>query len=609
MNEGQDNDARRWELVALYAGPADAAVAADLAQLRLEAVAFRRQFRGRLAAELSAALLCEALQAYERLQLRGLRPYAYAQLLFAADGTVEAHKALLAQVREAFSAAGEETLFFELAVAQLPAPQVEELLADPCLADFAHYLRQLRAHAPYTLAEEVEQVMRRKDLSGREGFAQLFDELTASWRYRFPFPGEAAPREVTGEELLALLHHPQAQIREQAFTLFLERHGENALVLTACFNNILLDHGREAELRRYPELMTPSHLASETDALMVEQMLAVTEANYPLARQFFELKRQLLGLERLKNTDLYAPLNLQTRSVSFAQAQEQVLAAFAGFSPELAEGAATLFAARRIDSHPRPGKSPGAFCHGMYPGCDPYILLNFSGTSRDVSTLAHEVGHGVHYLLAQRNHLFHYHATLPFAETASVFAEMLLARHLLALEQDPEVRIGLLCARLEEIVATTFRQSLLTRFELAAHQRRGERLLAPEDYCELWWQENHKLFGDSVAMIPAYRWGWSYISHFIHSRFYCYSYVFGELLTLALYQRYRAEGASFVAKFHELLCRGGSMDPAALLRPFAIDLRAPDFWQSGYDLIGGMIAELRQLVEARERERNGGARR
>ncbi len=587
-----------WNLSPLYQSPADPALAQDLKNLRQTAKTFRRDFRGRIASDhLSADLLAAALGSYEELQRIGLKPYFYAQLLFSGDSRPDGHKALLARVRETWSAVSEEVLFFELELLRIDEERFIQILKDPRIANFGHYLRQLRAHTPYTLSEEVEQALRRKDLSGKEAFVQLFEELTSDLRYTFTLPGEKEPREVTGEELLALLHHPDRTAREGAFSTFLEKHAENGLVLTSCFNNLLLDHGKEVELRRYPDIMTPTHLANETEPAMVERMLEVSEANYSLARDYFRLKQQLLGLAEMKNTDLYAPLGQSRRSVAFGEARELVLTAFAGFSPALAETAAAFFDERRIDVAPRPGKTGGAFCMGMMPDQAPYVLLNYTGNLRDVATLAHELGHGVHFALAQQQNLFHYNAPLPFAETASVFGEMLLTRHLLERESDPQVKIELLCAKLEDIIATTFRQTVLTRFELAAHRQRAEGLLSPDDYGRLWWEENAKLFGDAVTMIEPYRWGWSYISHFIHARFYCYSYVFGELLVLALYQKYLEEGSAFVPKYLELLSQGGSRKPQEMLAPLGIDLAGPDFWQKGYDFVRGLLEELRELVK------------
>lgn len=596
MNE--TTTATHWDLSPLYAGPEDPQWEADLSGARDMVRAFRRDFRGRIASEhLTPELLVGALRRYEELQRRGLKPYFHAQLLFSADSRPSRHKALLARVRESWSAAAEEVLFFELEILRIDEERFAALLKNAEVAQYAHYLHQMRAHAPYTLSEEVEQALKRKDLTGREAFVQLFEELTSAFRYRFRLPGAEAEEEVAGEELLALLHHGDAEVREGAFATFLEKHAESALVLTSCFNNILLDHAKEVELRRYPDIMTPTHLASETEPKMVERMMEVTEANYGLAREYFEVKRRLLGLERMKNTDIYAPVGEGERTFPFEEARELVLAAFSVFSPRMAETAAAFFDERRIDVLPAPGKSGGAFCMGMLPGLSPYVLLNHTGTLRDVSTLAHELGHGVHFALSGGQNLFHYNAPLPMAETASVFGEMLLTRHLLDRESDRRVKIELLCARLEDVIATTFRQNLLTRFELAAHRKRGEGLLAPEDYCGLWWEENAKLFGDAVEMIDPYRWGWSYIGHFIHARFYCYSYVFGELLVLALYQKYREEGESFVPQYLALLAAGGSRPPQELLRPLGIDLSDPDFWQKGYDFVRGLLSELKELLD------------
>jgi len=588
----------QWDLSPLYKGPDDPALAQALADAAAVAEQFRRDFRGRIAADsLSADLLAAALRGYRELQQTLLLPYLYAQLLFSADSEPDEHKALIARVREAWSAISEQTLFFELEILRIDEEHFSRLVKDPEIAAYRHYLEQLRVHTPYTLSEEVEQALKRKDLSGREAFVQLFDELSAGLRFSFRMPGEEDEREVTGEELLSLLYHADRGVRETAFATFLRKHAEQSLVLTSCFNNILLDHGREAELRGYPDLMTPTHLASETAPEMVERMMEVSEQNYSLAQDYFALKKTLLGYETLKNTDLYAPVGGEGRHYPLDEARRLVLDSFGGFSPRLAEAAAAFFDERRIDLLPRPGKSGGAFCMGMMPGRLPYVLTNFTGTLRDVSTLAHELGHGVHYTLSQKQHLFHFHAPLPFAETASVFAEMLLTRHLLQHERDRETRVALLCAKIEDIIATTFRQNVLTRFELAAHRQRGEGLLSADDLCRLWWDENRKLFGDKVEMIEPYRWGWSYISHFIHARFYCYSYVFGELLTLSLYQRYLEEGSSFVPKYLDLLASGGSDRPQALLDPFAIDLADPGFWQKGYDVVRGLLDELRAVLD------------
>ena len=592
-------DKIRWDLTSLYADLDDEKLQADLGAAHQQAEQFRDAFHGRINhPEISPASFSKALKEYEALQLLVLKPYLFAQLLFYSESSNPGHTSLVARVREAWQEIHELTLFFELEILALEEDVYRTLLEDAAVAPFAHYLSTVRAHAAYTQSEAVEQALKRKDLSGKEAFVQLFDELTSGFSYSYRFPGETEEREATGEELLSLIYHTDRQVRETAFATFLDKHADNALVLTSCFNNLLLDHGKEAELRHYPDLMTPTHLSSETDPEMVEQMLTVTEAHYPLAQEYFELKRCLLGLDKLKNTDLYAPVAVEPRTYTFSEALDLVIDAFRGFSPEMAEIVERLVVEGKLDVTPRSGKSGGAFCMGLYPGADPYVLLNFTGTLRDVSTLAHELGHAVHYVLSGEQNFFHYHAPLPLAETASVFGEMLLTRALLEGEPDRQTRMSLLCTKIEEIIATTFRQTVLTRFELAAHTRRGQDLLAADEICELWLAENAKLLGDDVEMIPSYRWGWSYISHFIHARFYCYSYVFGELLVLALYQKYRTEGASFIPAYMKILRAGGSVRPDALVKPLGIDLADPDFWAQGYGLVGELIDELKGLIKS-----------
>jgi oligoendopeptidase F len=404
-------------------------------------------------------------------------------------------------------------------------------------------------------------------------------------------------REFTGEELLGLLHHPDRELRERAFATFLEHHAKHGLVLSSVFNNATLDHGQELELRGYKTPMEPTNMGNEIEASVVERLMQVSEANYPLARDYFRIKARLLNLPRLKNSDIYAPVVETSRSYGFSEAKELVLAAYRGFNPAYGPIIEAFFDDRRIDVLPRPGKGGGAYCMGMTPHIPPYLLLNFTGNLRDVATLAHELGHGLHFVLAQKQSMLNYHAPLPLAETASVFGEMLLTRHLLANETDPGVKIALLCAKIEDIIATTFRQNVLTRFEEQLHLERKAGLLTTDRICDLWWEENARLYGDAVEMITPYRWGWSYISHFIHARFYCYSYTFAELLVLSLYENYLHEGAAFLPAYEAILASGGSQSPAETLRPAGIDLTAPDFWQKGYDFLGGLINELDGLVK------------
>ena len=585
-----------WDTDPLYRSPDAPELEADLAQGASEAKAFRDLYLGKVST-LDAAGLRDAFRRYEALSELLVKPQLYAHLLFAADSDSDANKMLSQRTAEFGNLMGRELLFFDLEIMGIPDEHFAEIAADECLAGYRHYLQIVRKFRPHTLTEREEQLLKLKNLTGAEAFSRLFDELSASFRFRMELEGEE--REFTGEELLGLLHHPDASVRERAFATFLKRHEEEAIALGAIFNTVALDHGQELELRSYRHPMEPTNLGNEIPEEVVNRLMEVSEANYGLARDYFRLKARLMGMPKLKNTDIYAPVGETDRHYTFDEARDLVLDAYGAFQPRFRDICAAFFAERRIDVLPRPGKSGGAFCMGMTPSLSPYVLLNFTGNLRDVATIAHELGHGLHFVLAQKQSMLNYHAPLPLAETASVFGEMLLTRSLLEKESDPSVKIALLCAKIEDIIATTFRQNVLTRFEERMHNERKEGLLTATRLCDLWWEENGKLYGDAVDMIEPYRWGWSYISHFIHARFYCYSYTFAELLVLSLYGKYLEEGDAFIPTYVGILESGGSLSPADTVKPAGIDLADPHFWQKGYDFLAELIEELKGLIGER----------
>jgi len=582
-----------WDTAPLYPSPTSTELAHSFEEGTAQTAAFRERYRGKVAA-LSAAEMLQAMQSYERLQEILAKPQLYAHLLFAADSESDDNKRLSQKSSEWGNLMGRELLFFDLELIQMEEAPFTALVEDSLLANYRHFLEALRKFKPHTLSEREESLLTQKALTGVEAFCRLFDETSASLRYTLELDGET--KEMTGEEVLALLHHPDAAVRERAFSTFLKKHEENEILFGAVFNNVALDHGQDLELRGYPHPMEPTNLGNEIPTPVVESLMRVSEDNYGLAREYFKLKAKLLGMPRLKNSDVYAPLSESGKVYTFREARSMVVEAYRGFSGEFAQLADSFFTDRRVDVLPRPGKSGGAFCMGMTPSLNPYLLLNYTGNLRDVSTIAHEVGHGIHYMLAQRQTMLNYHPPLPLAETASVFGEMLLTRLLLQNETDNSVKRSLLCAKIEDIIATTFRQNVLTRFEENMHLKRKDGLLTSQELCDLWWNENAKLYGDAVEMIEPYRFGWSYISHFIHARFYCYSYTCAELLVLSLYQLYLKERESFIPIYRGILADGGSRTPADTLAPAGIDMSDPAFWQNGYDLLKDLIEELKGLV-------------
>jgi oligoendopeptidase F len=578
-----------WDLSPLYAGPDDPRLAADLAASAREAADFAARHRGRVAAA-GAAWLADAVAAYEALEQRARRPGFYAELLFAANTGDDAARRLVDRTRDAHVELAATLAFFELELKAIDDGAYARLVADPALAPRRHWLDALRRRRPYTLSEAEEQVVARKNRTGRAAFVQLFDELSGSLRFRVD------GRDLTGEETLSLLYAPDRALRERAYTTFLETHAAHGVVWTNVFNALLDDHRVECGMRRLPDPVFATHLDNEVRPETVETMMAETERHYDLAREYFRLKAKLLGVERLKNTDLYAPLGGSPRRVPFEQARAIVLDAFDGFTPVFGDLARDAFAERRIDAAVRPGKRLGAFCAALGPGEHPWVLLSYTETPRDVATLAHELGHGIHDRLAARQRPLDFGPPLTLAETASVFAEMVLTRALLAREREPQARRDVLCAKIEDTIATVFRQNVLTRFEMAAHARRATAPLTAAELGDLWWTENARLYGDAVEMIPAYRWGWSYIPHFVHSRFYCYAYVFGELLVLALYRRWRDEGVAFVPRYLELLAAGGSEAPDVLLGRLGVDVDDPAFWARGFAVVRELLDELGATV-------------
>lgn len=582
-----------WDTTLLYPSPDSVELESDFAQASSRTTAFRERYRGNVTA-LDADGLRDALVEFEALQELIVKPQMYAQLLFSSDSGNDLYKALSQRAAEFGNLLARELLFFELEIMAIPDDDFARLTENDCLGNYRHFLTSLRIFRPHTLPEQEEKLLKQKNLTGVDAFSRLFDELSASFRFRLELDG--SEQDFTGEELLGLLHHPDALVRERAFSTFLKRHEEHGIVYATVFNTIALDHAQELEIRGYSAPMDPTNLGNEIPGEVVERIMAVTEENYPLAQDYFRLKARLMKLPRLKNSDIYAPLGSSNRRYSFDEARNLVLEAYSGFNPAYRPIIEAFFADHRIDALPRPNKGGGAFCMGMTPELPPFLLLNFTGNLRDVATLAHELGHGLHYMLAQRQTMLNYHAPLPLAETASVFGEMLLTRHLLDHENDPAVKVELLCAKIEDIIATTFRQIVLTRFEERLHLERKNGLLTSSRICALWWEENGKLYGDSVDMIEPYGWGWSYISHFIHTRFYCYSYTFAELLVLSLYRNYLREGDRFLPDYEAILSSGGSLSPENTVRPAGIDLADPGFWQKGYDFLHELIDELKIMV-------------
>ena len=584
----------RWELSDLYGSADDPGIDTDLAAALEEATTFADRYRGRLGA-LAPSELASAVDELEALHVPVTRASAYSGLLFAADTADPRHGALLQRVQEKATEIRTALLFFELEWVNLDAATAAALLTAPEIAKRRHLLESMRRYKPHVLSEPEERILAETANTGRHAFSRLFDELMGAMRFDLTVEGEI--RKVGEEEVLSQLYHTNRDARREAASSLTNGLRENARPLTFIFNTLVQDKSVNDRLRGYTLPMASRNLSNEIEDASVDSLLSACVSRYDLVARYYGLKARLLGLERLEDYDRYAPIASETTTRSFDEAREIVLSAYGDFAPQMAEMAARFFDERWIDAELREGKRGGAFCASTLPNLHPYVLLNYTGNLRDVMTVAHELGHGVHQVLAAEQGLFELDTPLTTAETASVFGEMLVFRRLMREESNPKVRLGLLCGKLEDAFATVFRQVAMTRFEQALHAaRREEGELAIPRIGELWMEANQPMFGDSVHLSDDYAWWWLYIPHFVHSPFYCYAYAFGELLVLALLRRYDEEGDAFVPRYLDLLRAGGSDTPQALLSRIQLDISDSAFWSGGLSLLEDLVAEAEELA-------------
>ena len=584
-----------WDLSDLYAGPDDPRIGADLASSIESATRFAERYRGRVAT-LGAAELAAAVDALETVQEPASRAAAYAQLLFAGDTAEPKHGALLQRVQERSTEVRNALVFFELEWVAMDATQADVLLADPALAARRHLLAQMRRYRPHVLSEAEERLLEETANTGPRAFSRLFDETLGAMRFSLE-TAEGGREDKSEEEILSLLYEPDRDTRRRAADALTEGLRKNERLLAFLFNTLVQDKATRDRLRHYAAPMDDRNLANEIDAETVAALMTACERRHDLVGRYYRLKQRLLGLDVLYDYDRYAPVLEADGERSFDAARALVLEAYGDFSPRLSEIAGHFFEKRWIDAELRPGKRGGAFSASTVPAVHPYVLLNYTGTLRDVMTLAHELGHGVHQYLARPRGLFEADTPLTTAETASVFGEMLTFRRLLRDEPDPKVRLGLLCGKLEDAFATVFRQVVMTRFEEKLHAaRRAEGELPIPRINELWMQTNRPMFGDTVTLRDDYAWWWLYIPHFVHSPFYCYAYAFGELLVLALVQRYDEEGPAFVPRYLAMLEAGGAQSPREVVAHTGLDIGDPGFWERGLALLEEMVAEAERLA-------------
>ncbi len=588
-----------WDLSQLVYGDEERGVDKLLDEATGRATQFAAEHAGHVA-KLDRAGLAAAMHELADINELVGRAGSYAALRFATDMADPARGALLQRVQERATAIETKLLFFELEWAALDDERVDDLLAGAEL-DFArHYLRSVRRYRPYLLSEPEEKILAEKSISSQSAWARLFGEQVSA--LRVTLDEGAVPLDVA----LSRLQSADRDTRRTAALAVSATLEPDLRTRGFIYNTLVHDKAVEDRLRSYPHWLASRNLANEASDESVMALIQAVRRRYDIPQRWYRLKAKLLGLDRVADYDRAAPVLPEDVTYSFAQARDLVLDTYESFSPQAGQIVRRFFEERWIDAPVRPHKRGGAFCAYTVPSVHPYVLLNFTARRRDVLALAHELGHGLHAALAQRQGIFHQSTPLTLAETASVFGEALVFGRMLQDALDDRTRLSLLAERLDGAVATVFRQMAMNRFEHLVHtRRRAEGELAVGRIDELWIEAQTELFGDSVEITDGYRMWWSYVPHFINTPGYVYAYAYGQLLALSVYGRYREEGDSFAPRYLELLAAGGSRSPEELAAIVGIDLADPGFWDAGLALVEAQLTEAEELAGAEELARAG----
>ena len=581
-----------WDLSPLFPSP-DAAREAIAPALE-QAQAFEQRWRGRLAA-ITPAELADALEQLGAIENLLSRIASYAMLRKSVDVTSEPNRDLGAAVDSALVQAQNALRFFELEWLALDDDAAAALAGAPELGRDRHALLAQRRYRTHVLSEPEERVLSERDPAAVSAWQALYAQTTST--IEVPFDGGEGEQPHTIDRLLAYVHDPRRPVRLEALDTLYAALDPPSPVLAQCYDALVGDRLVDDRLRGYgDDPMAQTHLRNELDAAVVTDMMEAVELRYPLAQRWFRAKAEALGLDVLALGDQYAPMG-ESRPVGYDEGCALVDSAFAGFDPRIREIAGGFFSEQRVDAEPRAGKRGGAFCAPVAQDARPYVMLNYTDRMNDVLTLAHELGHGMHFQLSHDAQTPHSaHTGLALAEVPSTFAEFVATDHLLAGEQDRATRQEITSSRVETAFATVFRQTVLARYEQRAYAlRAGSQSLTAERLSDIWIEQNARYYGDSVQMPDGYRLGWAYIPHFINTRFYTYAYVFAKLVALALYARWRRQGEEFVPAYLEFLSAGGSASPTELLAGIGIDLAGGSIWDDAF-------SELERMIEAAERE-------
>ncbi|MBT3390720.1 MAG: M3 family oligoendopeptidase [Chloroflexi bacterium] len=579
-----------WCLNDLYPAIDAPEVEASFKKLEEKAAAFEVR-RAALTEEIDFEDFMDVIKEIEVLTLEGSRLATYPGLLFAADTQDQDVQSLYARVQQFVAKVQNLTLFFSLWWKELNNAKANELMS---LSDgYRYWLEEMRHFKPHTLTEPEEKIINIKDVTGAQALVTLYDSITNRYAFKVEVDGEV--QEFTRGQLIPLIQGGDPDLRAAAYQEQYRVYEDDGPILGQMYQNLIRDWQAEnVELRNYATPISARNLVNDLPDDVVNILLDVCEKNADIFQRYFKLKAKWLGVEKLRRYDVYAPVAEADKTYAFNTGVELTLEAFAEFDPRVAELAAKVFEDGHIDSEVRKGKQDGAFCASVVPGHTPYVKVNYQGKANDVATLAHELGHAIHAMLAFDHNVFTFHSALPMAENASTFAEMLLVDRLLEVEEDPAVRRDILFRQVDDAYATIIRQAFFAMFEVTAHDMVAEGATV-DKLSEAYMENLRKQFGDAIELSDEFKWEWVSIPHFFHVPFYVYAYSFGQLLVLSLYKQFKAEGEAFKPRYIKILEAGGSASPTDICAAAGLDITKAEFWQGGFDVIAEMVAQLEAI--------------
>jgi oligoendopeptidase F len=584
-----------WNLSDLYPGLDSPKIKRDLEQADSDCVAFEQEFKGRLAAlatgEGAGGALAAAVKRYESIDDRRGRLISYASLVYAGNTTDPVSAKFYGDIQERITAASLHLLFFTLELNRIDDGQLDAAMRDPALGHYRPWIEDVRKEKPYQLEDRVEELFHEKSVTGYSAWNRLFDETIAGLRFKI------AGKSLAIEPTLNLMQDSDSKKRKAAAEALAKTFKENLRPFALITNTLTKDKEISDRWRGFKDIADARHLSNRVEREVVEALVAAVRAAYPkLSHRYYALKARWFGKKSLPHWDRNAPLpKVAQRTIPWSDARATILTAYGAFSPRMAEVADQFFTKSWIDAPVRPGKQPGAFAHPTVPSAHPYVLLNYMGKPRDVMTLAHELGHGVHQVLAAPNGPLMAPTPLTLAETASVFGEMLTFKKLLAQTTDKKQRKAMLAAKVEDMINTVVRQIAFYSFERKVHSERRNGELTAAQICDLWMSVQGESLGPAIQLRPGYETFWAYIPHFVHSPFYVYAYAFGDCLVNSLYAVYEKSASGFAERYLEMLSAGGTKHHSELLAPFGLDARDPKFWDGGLNVIAHLIDELEGL--------------